>query len=64
MTTMTLQVEIPDWANYVAQDEDGHWFSYSSFPNKASDHWLPRKGEKTCHMVPKDWTKEVYEVVR
>lgn len=34
-----LDVEIPDWVNWVAQDADGAWWGYSVEPLEAATHW-------------------------
>ena len=32
----------PEWANYVAQDEDGTWYWYEDAPEKCPDSWRPQ----------------------
>lgn len=38
-----LRVALPDWANWIAQDEDGRWFVYDQEPVLWGKHcWGPR----------------------
>jgi len=39
MKTITLKIKIPNWANWVAQDEDGVWWAYENEPSRMHDHW-------------------------
>ena len=32
-------VKIPDWVNWIAQDEDGAWWGYSVEPHQQHNGW-------------------------
>jgi len=42
-----LDADVPEWANYLAQDRDGLWFWYSDKPVKdiANSFWLAFIGQ-------------------
>ncbi len=66
------QVEISDWCEFVAQNEDGAWYEYSIHPeppcrNPCSWDVSPFKGYwkyLTETKPPKDWTQEIYQIER
>lgn len=31
--------QIPNWAEYVAQDKDGTWWAYEAEPNQSDNGW-------------------------
>jgi hypothetical protein len=65
MATMTFDVQLSDWARYVAQDADGAWYEYEDKPEKYPVGWHAPKLGFLCRTVPPaDWRKEVYEVIR
>ena len=33
------QLEIPEWVNWIAQDKNGYWYSYSTIPELGSNQW-------------------------
>ena len=35
----------PDWAEYLAMDEDGEWYWYENKPTIAKDCWFSKKGQ-------------------
>ena len=56
---------LPDWARWVAQDEDGMWFGYIEEPWAEPDGiWI----DGCCHSSlattkpPKNWIQELYKV--
>jgi len=30
---------LPDWAQYIAQDADGQWWAYEAEPNQSHNGW-------------------------
>ena len=68
------EVEVPDWAKWVAQDKDGEWYWYATRPepSKRYGFWYCPDSEGPCLEDPrpaftgnpnKKWTSELYEVV-
>ena len=68
------EVEVPDWAKWVAQDEDGEWYWYATRPepSKQQGVWYCPDPEYWCindagpafvGNPNKKWMDEVYEVV-
>ena len=51
--------DIPDWANWIAQDEDGAWWAYEAHPNQHDIGWYENevgKLKKLRHGSPNpDW---------
>lgn len=72
---MIFDVEIPKWAKYVSQDEDGLWYVWSHIPilNENGVCWIedfPNVinfdscfDELAQGIPPKDYTQELYEVI-
>ncbi len=62
---MIFDVEIPDWVNWIAQDADGMWYGYAVPPIKRDDDWdSVSMVDLARGPIPKDWTQELYEVIR
>lgn len=65
---MQFDIEIPYWANWLAQDEDGNWYAYEKKPRESpSNVWLPVNGLEEIvakSTPPKDWTQELWEIIR
>lgn len=36
----------PDWANYLAMDEDGGWTWFEDRPRKGSNYWYGGKSQR------------------
>ena len=72
--TMTFEVKLPSWANWIAQDKNGTWFAFSHKPNPnvRCNEWdmpgqhfpnLDHRAELLCDSPkPKDWTQELYQI--
>lgn len=46
----------PEWANYLAQDEDSTWWWFALEPMKASNGWGPAMGRnKQAKFTNPDW---------
>ncbi len=64
------QVEISDWAGWVACDPDGTWFEYKNKPVSQRWHipgyWGCTKQFNFLSVTkpPKDWTLELYQIER
>ena len=46
MKTINLEIQVPDWVCWIAQDKDGAWFGYEVEPEKGGyifpDEWVAR----------------------
>jgi hypothetical protein len=65
---LTIRIEVPEWANYIAQDEDGTWYFHENKPRQDT-HWLYQGIWESDHCdqayidVPsEDWTQELWEL--
>ena len=38
--TIDIPVQVPDWARWVAQDENGTWGVYDCEPTRCTDSWM------------------------
>lgn len=51
--------DIPQWANWLAQDEDGTWWAYEAEPNQQHNGWyeneVGRIQRLTCASPPIAW---------
>ena len=43
----------PEWANYLAQDENGDWYWYEDQPEAGYNQWYTRSGRSREAAV--DW---------
>jgi hypothetical protein len=70
---MKFDIPIPEWANWVAQDEDGEWWVYDTKPRLCERtngplYWCNHdnaRREKIPYPFdpPEDCTQELYEIV-
>ena len=64
--TILIPVQVPDWAKWVAQDEDGAWFAFSCKPLPGSAVWNTHHGsmEELCetHSFNPNWRETLREV--
>lgn len=66
---MMLDVEIPYWARYLAQDKDGSWWVFEKRPYKQKlfATWYLNLNRKQARIAsgiaPEDWTAELYELI-
>lgn len=46
MKTINLEIQVPDWVEWIAQDKDGTWFGYEVEPKTGKDivpgEWIAR----------------------
>ncbi len=49
--------DAPDWANYLAMDEDGEWYWFESEPNAHVYNWQSRKGRTELAAQGPEWRK-------
>ncbi len=67
---MMVDIDVPDWANWMAQDNDGEFVFYEEEPHQMSDRWLNDWASDSRVLPayygpkPKDWTQELYQIVR
>ena len=54
-----LQAMLPDWAEWIAQDEDGTWWAYEAHPNQQHHGWYENEVGRIQHLgqtaPPPDW---------
>ena len=63
-------VEIPEWANWIAMDKSGHWWAYEYKPELELDWtiWVNTSlgiTQGLCHPIPQksqNWTEEIYKI--
>ena len=62
MKTIELKIKIPNWANWIAQDEDGVWWAFEEQPSRMHNHWMSFCGTYCAltHAVGADDPKWVY----
>lgn len=52
-------IELPGWANWLAQDEDGTWWAYEAEPNQQHNGWYENEVGRIRRLikssVPDDW---------
>ena len=54
-----LPFDIPDWVNWIAQDEDGAWWEYSVEPLRNDRGWYENEVGGYLYLgltEPTDWT--------
>ena len=39
MKTITLDIQVPDWTEYIAMDNNGYWCAFSAKPDIQEDGW-------------------------
>ena len=74
----SITIELSDWAEWVAQDEDGKWWEYekrpiipkSNNPDSAVSKWEPKgpfHGTQRLSVPARrnqDWQDTLYKVIR
>jgi len=59
---------LPDWAQYIAQDADGQWWAYEAEPNQSHNGWYENevgnilKLEKAAANA--DWVQSLSKIKR
>lgn len=48
MKRVNVTLVVPDWANYVAQDEDREIYAFENFPSYKDGIWNGRDGRMQC----------------
>ena len=66
MNTMKVEIEVPDWVNWMAVDENGNVYGYSCKPKIYIEdgYWHCMKGtsERLYNgKSPKNWKEELYQ---
>lgn len=56
-----LTTNRPEWANYIAMDDDGAWFWYEQEPKRENGKWFWTTDGQYLR-VEFDWTKTVIKV--
>ena len=61
---MKFDIEVPEWANWIAQDENGEWFAHTEKPRTGYSIWLSNRNKTMIALSkPNDnWKEELYEV--
>jgi len=59
---------LPEWADWIAQDEDGAWWAYEAHPNQHDTGWYENEVgriQKLGRTAPNaDWQNSLRRVVR
>jgi hypothetical protein len=59
LPSVLADVTIPDWAEWLAQDEDGTWWAYEVEPNQQHNGWYENEVGRIQRLarsdVPLDW---------
>lgn len=67
MIMMQVDVVVPKWARYMAQDSDGEWYWYQHKPrlNSGEKVWLPQGGESQQAYIGvlEDYKNSLHEIV-
>jgi len=54
-----MQAIFPDWAQWLAQDEDGTWWAYEAEPNQQHNGWYENEVGRIQRLgktdPPADW---------
>lgn len=63
---MNVEIEIPEWANWMAQDSDGEWNCFENKPKIYGGVWSDREPGSMLYLgkPSPDWREELYEIVR
>lgn len=52
-------IDLPDWADWLAQDEDGTWWAYEAEPNQQHNGWYENEVGRIRRLIqtapPADW---------
>jgi len=51
--------DAPEWANYLAQDEDSVWYWFENKPQASIRMWMEYKGEYKIANPSKSWKKSL-----
>ena len=62
---MKVEIVVPEWANWMAQDKSGEWCFYENKPKHGKMFWMHATGQADLShrgIPPKDWTQELYKL--
>jgi len=65
MKTVTLEIALPEWANWIAQDDGGEWFAFEGMPRIVDGVWDydDKKRDIIAFCEPSDnWKDSLREV--
>ena len=71
MKTINLEIQVPDWAEYIAMDEAGNWTAFSGKPEaqdrKDNGWWRQLEGHEVTiaevhHNARIDWQQSLRKV--
>lgn len=58
--------DLPAWAHWIAQDEDGAWWAYEHSPNPADHGWYENEVGRIQRLAngppPADWSATLKKV--
>lgn len=61
-----LQTALPDWAQWLAQDEDGAWWAYEAEPNQQHNGWYENEVGRIQRLgksdPPADWQNTLHSL--
>ena len=67
---MLFEIQVPEWANWVAQDNDGSWYFYPEMPefrwNRMDWYapWSEAQSDFACSgEAPADASTELYPII-
>lgn len=62
MNTMKVEVVVPNWVNWIAQDDDGEWRGHENKPFLQSTYWQSHGNiQLIAEGAPsKNWKEELY----
>lgn len=49
--------DAPEWANYLAMDEDGKWYWYEHEPVLMGGYWTVKRGSFSSAETEQHWTE-------
>ena len=68
MKTINLEIQVPDWAEYVAQDDSGSWMAFSDEPEleELDGWWRLETGSEVSLTIgrgkPLNWQQSLRKV--
>jgi hypothetical protein len=58
--------DLPAWAEWLAQDEDGVWWAYEAEPNQQHNGWYENEVGRIQHLVrsaaPANWRTQLVRI--
>jgi len=63
----TVDMNIPDWAEFIAQDEDGQWWAYETEPNLSHISWYENEVGRIAKLAKtganKNWKESLKKII-